>query len=169
MAKGHSEASLLPLILQKLHLLISIPKQRVIKNNVVVPPSKINQLLSQLLLFQPIGVAAQSKDKWTEFQVDTSGTKVKVFQGNQNTADITIGKFTYHQPNNMMTYVRVGGDDNVYEVLGFMNFEFNHDANYFRDNHVIHDIHDVTDKVERSKNGHHSVTVVVKPSNIDVC
>jgi len=107
--------------------------------DVNVPPSKVNQLLSQLLLFQPIGVAAQSKDKWKEFEVDSSGTKIEVYQGNDNTADIIIGKFTYHRPNNMMTYVRVDGDDNVYEVLGFMNFEFNHDANYFRDDHVIHD------------------------------
>jgi len=107
--------------------------------DVEIPKSKINQLLSQLLLFQPVGVAAQSKDKWKEFQVDTSGTRVEVYQGSNNTADITIGKFTYHRPNNMMTYVRVGGDDNVYEVLGFMNFEFNHNADYFRDDHVIYD------------------------------
>ena len=137
-------------------------------NNVVVPPSKINQLLSQLLLFQPIGVAAQSKDKWTEFQVDTSGTKIKVFQGNQNTADITIGKFTYHQPNNMMTYVRVGGDDNVYEVLGFMNFEFNHDANYFRDNHVIHDNQSNWNKLSFSYPGDSSFVLTKVKKNWEI-
>ncbi len=107
--------------------------------DVVVPQPKINQILEQLVRFQSIGVAAQSKDKWAEFQVDTSGTRIEVYQGGDNIADITIGKFTYHRPNTMMTYVKVGGDDNVYEVLGFMNFEFNHDANYFRDSRVIHD------------------------------
>jgi hypothetical protein len=107
--------------------------------NASVPQSKIKQLLSGLLRLQPIGVAAQNKDKWKEFQVDSSGTEVEVYQGSSKTADITLGKFTYHRPNNMMTYVRVGGDDNVYEVLGFVNFEFNHDASYFRDGHVIKD------------------------------
>lgn len=33
---------------------------------------------------------------------------------------------------------------------------------------VVHDIQDVTDKVERSKMGHHSVTVIVKPTTISV-
>ncbi len=107
--------------------------------NASVPQSKIKELLSGLLRIQPIGLAAQNKDKWKEFQVDSSGTEVEVYQGNNKTADIILGKFTYHRPNNMMTYVRVVGDDNVYEVLGFMNFEFNHDASYFRDGHVIND------------------------------
>ncbi len=104
-----------------------------------VPRPKIQELFTQLLAFKTIGVAAQSSDKWHDFQVDTTGTRIKVYEGNKNALDMTIGKFTFQQPRSMSTYVRVADDDNVYEVMGFMSYEFNHDANYFRDDRVIND------------------------------
>ena len=104
-----------------------------------VPFSKIQDLFVQLLDIKPLNVAAQSVDQWKEFNVDTSGTRVKVYEGDNNTLDLTIGKFTYQQPRSMFTYVRVGGDDNVYQTIGFLDFVFNHDANYFRDDAVIKD------------------------------
>lgn len=109
------------------------------KKTALVPMSKIRGLFTQLLAFKPIGVAAQKKDKWHEFQVDSAGTRIKVYEGNKKTLDMTIGKFTYHRPRSMSTYVRVANDNNVYEVMGFMSYEFNHNANYYRDDRVIND------------------------------
>jgi hypothetical protein len=106
---------------------------------VVVPFPKVQELLIQLASIKPLRIAAQSADKWDEFKVDSSGTRVKVFEGNKNTLDMTIGKFTYQQPKSMTTYIRVSGDDNVYLVNGFLDFSFNHDADYFRDDNVIKD------------------------------
>lgn len=106
---------------------------------VIVTFDKVQELLIQLTMIKPLSVAAQSKDKWNEFNVDTSGTRVKVFEGNKNTLDMTIGKFTYQQPRSMTTYVRVSGDDNVYLVNSFLDFTFNHNADYFRDDNVIKD------------------------------
>ena len=105
----------------------------------LVPQSKIQEVFTQLLAFKPIGVAAQDKDKWHEYQVDSAGTRIKVYEGSKNSLDMTIGKFAFHQPRSMSTFVRVADDDNVYEVMGFMSYEFNHDANYFRDDRVIND------------------------------
>jgi hypothetical protein len=104
-----------------------------------VPFPKVQELLIQLTSIKPLRVAAQSADKWDEFKVDSSGTRVKVFEGNKNTLDMTIGKFTYQQPKSMTTYIRVSGDDNVYLVNGFLDFSFNHNADYFRDDNVIKD------------------------------
>ncbi len=109
------------------------------KRTADVPYSKVQDLFIQLLGIKPEGVAAQDESKWGEFQVDTAGTRIKVYQGNDETLDMTIGKFTYSQPRNMSTYVRVNGDNNVYVVNGFLEFAFNHNANYFRDDHVIND------------------------------
>jgi hypothetical protein len=106
---------------------------------VVVPFPKVQELLIQLASIKPLRIAAQSADKWDEFKVDSSGTRVKVFEGNKNTLDMTIGKFAYQQPKSMATYIRVSGDDNVYLVNGFLDFSFNHDADYFRDDNVIKD------------------------------
>jgi hypothetical protein len=106
---------------------------------VFVPFPKVQELLIQLTSIRPLSVAAQTKDKWDEFKVGSEGTRVKVFEGNKIALDMVIGKFSYQQPRTMTTYVRVSGDDNVYLVKGFLDFSFNHDADYFRDDNVIQD------------------------------
>ncbi len=112
-----------------------------LKNNNTVPAenSKIKNLIYQLSKIKANSVAAQDESKWSEFKVDTSGTRVKVFEGNDNALDIIIGKFAYQQPRTMMTYVRVKGDKNVYETNGFLEFTFNQKPDYFRDNTIIND------------------------------
>ena len=110
-------------------------------NNNAVPAenSKIKNLINQLSKIKANSVAAQNESKWSEYKVDTSGTRVKVFEGNDNTLDITIGKFSYQQPRTMMTYVRVKGDKNVYETNGFLEFSFNQKPDYFRNNTIVND------------------------------
>jgi hypothetical protein len=105
----------------------------------VVPFAKVQELLALLTSVKPLSVAAQSPDQWKDFSVDASGTRVKVFENGKNTLDMTIGKFTYQQPRSMATYIRVSGDDNVYLVSGFLDYSFNHDVDYFRDDNIITD------------------------------
>lgn len=108
-------------------------------NNItaLVPQNKITNMFRQLLSIKPMSVAAQSKNKWAEYKVDSNATQVKVFEGNNNTLNLYLGKFSYQQPRTMISYVRVGNDDNVYAVNGFLNVSFNQKANFFRDNEVI--------------------------------
>jgi hypothetical protein len=110
-------------------------------NNITVPAenSKIKNLIYQLSKIKANSVAAQNESKWSEYKVDTSGTRVKIFEGNDNTLDIVIGKFAYQQPRTMMTYVRVKGDKNVYETNGFLEFSFNQKPDYFRNNTIVND------------------------------
>ncbi len=104
-----------------------------------VPYSKILNLFDVILDIKPESVAGQNESQWKEFQVDTSGTRVEVYEGNDKALDMTIGKFTYQQPRSMSTYVRVADDPNVYQVDGFLTYTFNHAPDYFRDDHVIND------------------------------
>ena len=108
-------------------------------NTVSAENSKIKNLIYQLSKIKANSVAAQDESKWSEFKVDTSGTRVKIFEGNDNTLDIVIGKFAYQQPRTMMTYVRVKGDKNVYETNGFLEFSFNQKPDYFRNNTIVND------------------------------
>ncbi len=104
-----------------------------------VPYSKVQSLLAQLISIKPESVAGQNESQWKEFEVDTSGIRVKVYEGNDEALDITIGKFTYQQPRSMSTYVRVSNDPDVYQVNGFLTYVFNHGPDYFRDDHVVND------------------------------
>ena len=105
-----------------------------------VPKRKVNEMFTELLKIKPLSVAALNKSKWNEYQVDdSSGTEIKIFEGGDNTLDLTLGKFSFQRPRTMLTYVRVSGDDNVYKVNGMPGFLFNQKANYFRDGRVIND------------------------------
>ncbi len=113
-----------------------------LENNRTVPAeeSKVKNLLTQLSQIKTSSVAAQDESKWAEFQVDTSGTRVKVFEGNDNTLDLVIGKFSYQQQTrSMSSYVRVKGDKNIYEVAQFMGFSFNQKPDAFRNNYIVND------------------------------
>ena len=100
---------------------------------------KIKNLINQLVELKANSVAAQDESKWSEYQVDSSGTRVKVFEGSDNTLDIVIGKFSYRQPRSMSSYVRITGDENVYEVNGFLEFAFNQKPDFFRNNTIVKD------------------------------
>jgi hypothetical protein len=104
-----------------------------------VPLNKIKDLLNLLVKVKPTRVAAQSESKWAEFKVDTAGTRVKVFEGNDNTLDLIIGKFSFQQPRQMNTFVRLNGEDEVYETDGFLDMAFNQKPDYFRNNLLVKD------------------------------
>jgi Domain of unknown function (DUF4340) len=113
-----------------------------LENNKSVPAeaSKIKNLINSLAQIKTSSVAGQDESKWAEFQVDTSGTRVKVFEGNDNTLDMVIGKFSYQQQTrSMSSYVRVKGDNNIYEVAQFMGFSFNQKPDAFRNNYIVND------------------------------
>jgi hypothetical protein len=96
------------------------------------------RLISQLDELKPKSVAATSKDRWKQFEVtDSLGTRVKLLNGDDVVADIVIGKFSYSQPRNTTSYVRLTNDKEVYGVEGMLPMSFNRDINAFRDRTII--------------------------------
>lgn len=109
---------------------------------VSAPESKIKNLFSQLLSIKPKRLAARGEKKWSEYEVDSSGTVVQVFEGGSKALDLVIGRFAFQQPRSMSTFVRLNNDTDVYEVDGFLSATFNQDANSFRDNVIIKSDHE---------------------------
>ncbi|HEY6906278.1 MAG TPA: DUF4340 domain-containing protein [Ignavibacteriaceae bacterium] len=104
-----------------------------------VPENKIKTLLTLLVQVKPTRVAAQDKSRWAEFKVDTAGTRVKVFEGNDNTLDLIVGKFSFQQPRQMNTFVRLNGEDEVYETEGFLDMALNQKPDYYRNNVLVNE------------------------------
>ena len=102
-----------------------------------VPQSKINELTKQLLEVKPERLAGRGEKSWTEFEVDSSATRVEIYEGSDKTLNLLVGKFAFQQPRTMKTYVRLANDSDVYEVDGFLSMTFNQDANAFRDPTII--------------------------------
>lgn len=104
------------------------------------PESKIKNMFSQLLALKPKRLAAKTSKKWDEFQVsDSTGTRVIVKEGGDETLNLIIGKFSFQQPRSMNTYVRLDEDEEVYIVDGFLDMTFNQKHDSFRDGKLIKD------------------------------
>ena len=106
--------------------------------NAPVTDQRLEQTFKELTAIVPKRLAARGKDKWSNFQVDSSGTRVQVLEGNKTTLDLVIGRFNYQQqPRSISTYVRLANDNDVYEVDGFLSMTFNQNANAFRDGTIL--------------------------------
>ncbi len=99
--------------------------------------SKIDELIKQLTDVKPGRLAGRGKENWSQFEVDSSATRVEVYEGSDKTLDLLIGKFAFQQPRTMKTYVRLTEDTDVYEIDGFLSMTFNQDANAYRDPTII--------------------------------
>ena len=105
--------------------------------NAKVANQRISDLFTQFEAIKPKRLAARDESKWSELQVDSTGSRVKVFQGSKLSLDLVIGRFSFQQPRTMNTFVRLYNDKDVYEVDGFLDMTFNQGANIFRDGTVI--------------------------------
>jgi len=103
----------------------------------LVPHSKVENLFNQLLRIKPERVAARSKDKWKEYKIDSTSTRVQVKEDGDKVLDLMIGKFSYQQPRSMSTYVKLADDNDIYEVDGFLDITFNKGVNSFRDETIV--------------------------------
>ena len=88
------------------------------KSNVEV--SHIKTALRSISKIQPERLLTRKKEKWADYHVDSTGTNVKVYTGNEDPTEFWIGK-TSSGGNS----VRIEGNDNVYEVKGALDGNFN--------------------------------------------
>lgn len=102
-----------------------------------VPTEKVTNLFTQLLSIKPKRLAGRGISKWGEFQVDSTGTEVKVIEDGATTLDIILGKMSFQQPRTVNTFVRLAKDNDVYEVDGFLDMTFNQDSKVLRDGTII--------------------------------
>ena len=100
-------------------------------------PGSINSMLSSLSSIEPSRIASRSEDKWADFQVDTSGTRVKVFEGNDEVLDIIIGRFGLEGQRSFYTYVRLADENDTYVANNFMSMSVSADPNSYRENEVL--------------------------------
>ena len=99
--------------------------------------SSVTSLLSSLNTIKPGRMAAKSRDKWKDYSVDSTGTRVKVFEENKISTDIVIGRFGVEGQQSFYTFVRLFEDDEVYVANDFMGMSIGKDAASYRENEVL--------------------------------
>jgi Domain of unknown function (DUF4340) len=106
-----------------------------------------NNLLDQLVKLVPQRMVSRKKEKWDDYQVGDSSTRVQVLTGDDVVADLNIGRIGFNQSPAQMqqqqfggggfTYVRLTDEDEVYTVDGFLESSFNRSLNDFRNKSLI--------------------------------
>lgn len=114
-------------------------------------PASVKNVLSELMRMKSERVAAVDKSKWKEFEVsDSTATRIKIYDGKKEMADLYVGKFSYAQPQGQQqnpyqqqnkgkisTYVRPAGDDEVYVVEGFIKMSIQPNVNAYRNKNLF--------------------------------
>ncbi len=94
--------------------------------------SRVIGSLMSIQTIQPSRIATRNPDKWKEFQVDSSGTRIEIYDGDKKSLDIVLGRFGMRGQQQFFTYVRLFEDNDVYVANNFMTFSIPTDAAGFR-------------------------------------
>ena len=97
----------------------------------------VTSMLNALNTIKPGRLAARKEEKWKDFSVDSTGTRVKVLADSKVVTDIVLGRFGVEGQRNFYTFVRLFEDENVYVANGFMKMNIYEEANDYRDNNII--------------------------------
>ncbi|MBW6460616.1 MAG: DUF4340 domain-containing protein [Bacteroidales bacterium] len=104
----------------------------------------IKTIISQLSDLPTKQYAGRGPDAWEKHEVtDETAPLVTMKSGDKTVASIYIGKFTFTMPKeqqqqfrqqqgDMTSYVRLGGEDEVYAVDGVLRINFNREADEYR-------------------------------------
>jgi hypothetical protein len=99
--------------------------------------SSVNNALASLLRIKPDRIATRDPGKWVDYQVDSAGTRVQVYENNENVLDMILGRFGVHGQQQFHTFVRLTEDDEVYAANNFMGISFPSEPNGFRNSRFL--------------------------------
>lgn len=82
--------------------------------------ASVKSMLTNLNNVKPSRLASRSKDSWKDFQVDSAGTRVQVYEGSNEALDLILGRFGVEGQRSYYTYVRLEEDEDTYVANNFM-------------------------------------------------
>ncbi len=99
----------------------------------------VDNLLSTLGSIKTSFIAAKSAEKWAEYELEDGSTShITVYGGSKVLTDFHIGKFTVNQQAQQITsFFRVAGSDNVYAVIGMEGMMLGQGSNSYRDKSLL--------------------------------
>jgi len=108
-------------------------KLKLDSKEIIASKGSVNNALAALITIKPSRMVTKSREKWKDYQVDSIGTRVMVFEGNDKTLDIVIGRFGMQGQRQYHTFVKLFDDNEVYVAENFMSFSVPKDAASYRD------------------------------------
>lgn len=97
----------------------------------------VEGMLQTLSTIKPGRLAARKKEKWKDYAVDSTGTRVVLYEGEEVVSDLVLGRFGMEGQKNFHTYVRLYEDDEVYTANDFMKMSVYETVDDYRDNVLL--------------------------------
>ncbi|MFY0598759.1 MAG: DUF4340 domain-containing protein [Cyclobacteriaceae bacterium] len=99
--------------------------------------ANVKSMLNTLKGAKPSRLASRSKDSWKDFQVDSTGTRVIVYEGSSEVLDLIIGRFGVEGQRSFYNYVRLEEDVDVYVANDFMGMSVGKTDKDYRNNGIL--------------------------------
>lgn len=100
------------------------------QNKYEADSATVMRMLQTIQSIEATRMVSRKKDKWAGFKVDSTGTNVSVYYGNDKEADFQVGSLGFNQSPggngqfgqgmSPYTHVRLADEDEVYVVDGFL-------------------------------------------------
>lgn len=101
-------------------------------NTAPIQTNNLKSALGGLSLLEASQLVSRDEEDWAEYKVDSAGTQVQLFQGAEKVLDVILGNFTYRTAG--MNYLRLEGEEDTYLVEGYLEGNFNKEAQAWREN-----------------------------------
>jgi len=98
---------------------------------------KVTNTLSSLLSIQPERMVTRDQAKWKDYQVDSTGTRIQVFENDLNTLDLVVGRFGMAGQRQFYSFVRLSEDTEVYTADNFMGLSGGNQSSSYRNQDII--------------------------------
>ncbi len=99
--------------------------------------SVVKNLFATLEGAKPSRLVARSSDKWRDYAVDSTGTRIQIFEGQDKSLDLVIGRFGVEGQRNFHTFVRLFDEEDVYVANDFMGISLPKEDKDFRNGDVL--------------------------------
>lgn len=111
-------------------------KLKLKEKTVIADNASVLSTLNALMTIKPSRMVSRKKSKWNEYQVDSTGTRIRTFEGSDKTLDIVLGRLGVQDRNSYHTFVRLFEDDNVYVAENFMSLSVSSDPSSYRNQNL---------------------------------
>ena len=108
-----------------------------VENGKSATSSSVKSLLGNLLTIKPSRLASRKEESWKDFQVDSAGTNVKIYEGSDKTLDLVIGRFGVEGQRSFYTHVRLADEEDTYVANNFMGMGVGKSAADFRNSQIL--------------------------------
>jgi hypothetical protein len=96
----------------------------------------VESAVDQLNSLNIKALVTRDENKHARYQVDSTGTDVMLYRGDNLMAHVVLGKPQFVSRSEFNTYMRRGDESDVYSVEGFISASFNKDIDSWRDKQV---------------------------------